>query len=62
MSPIIHVLHHRLRMAKEVHLHMWTFVLERVLRRYGGRRDGWLEIEPRRVELSAPDKRAGSSR
>jgi hypothetical protein len=39
------LLHHRLRMAKEVQLHMWTSVLERVIRRYGGRRDGPLDIE-----------------
>jgi hypothetical protein len=45
-----HVLHHRLRMAKEVQLHMWTSVLERVVDRYGGRRDGPLDIETRRVE------------
>lgn len=45
-----HLLHHRLRMAKEVQLHMWTSVLERVIRRYGGRRDGPLDIESRRVE------------
>jgi hypothetical protein len=45
-----HVLHHRLRMAKEVQLHMWTSVLERVVDRYGGRRDGPIEIDTRRVE------------
>ena len=44
-------MHHRLRMAKEVQLHMWTSVLERVLRRYGGRRAEPLEIETRRVEI-----------
>jgi hypothetical protein len=44
-----YLLHHRLRMAKEVQLHMWTSVLERVLRRYGGRRDGPLDIETRRA-------------
>jgi hypothetical protein len=46
-----HVLHHRLRMAKEVQLHMWLSVLERVVHRYGGRRDGPLDIETRRVEI-----------
>jgi Domain of unknown function (DUF1990) len=44
------VLHHRLHMAKEVQLHMWTSVLERVLRRSGGHRDGPIEIETRRVD------------
>jgi hypothetical protein len=48
-----YVLHHRLRMAKEVQLHMWTSVLERVVRRYGGRRDGRLDIETRRVEMES---------
>jgi hypothetical protein len=42
-------MHHRLRMAKEVQLHMWTSVLERVARRYGGRRQGPLELETRVV-------------
>jgi Domain of unknown function (DUF1990) len=45
-----HLMHHRLRMAKEVQLHMWTSVLERVMRRYG-RRDGPLDIETRVVEV-----------
>lgn len=36
-----HLLHHHLRMAKEVQLHMWMSVLERVTRLAGGRmRDG----------------------
>lgn len=46
-----YVMHHRVRMAKEVQLHLWTSVLERVLRRYGGRRDEPLDIETRRVEV-----------
>jgi Domain of unknown function (DUF1990) len=46
-----HVMHHKLRMAKEVQLHMWTSVLERVLGRYGGHRRGALDIETRRVEV-----------
>jgi hypothetical protein len=44
------LLHNRLRMAKEVQLHMWTSVLERVAKRVGGRLDGGLDIETRRVE------------
>jgi hypothetical protein len=48
-----YVMHDRLRMAKEVQLHMWTSVLERVARRSGGRLDGGIEIETRRVELPA---------
>ena len=42
------LMHHKLRMAKEVQLHMWTSVLERVARRYG-RRDGPLDLETRTV-------------
>ena len=45
-----YLLHHRLHMAKEVQLHMWTSVLERVIRRYGGRRHGPLDIESRVVD------------
>jgi hypothetical protein len=46
-----YLLHDRLRMAKEVQLHMWTRVLERAARRFGGRLEGGIEIETRRVEL-----------
>ena len=45
-----HLMHHRLRMAKEVQLHMWTSVLERVVRRYGAGRAGALDIETRVVD------------
>ncbi|HEX8105913.1 MAG TPA: DUF1990 family protein [Solirubrobacteraceae bacterium] len=45
-----YLLHHRLHMAKEVQLHMWTSTLERVIRRYGGRREGPLDIETRVVD------------
>jgi hypothetical protein len=47
-----HVLHNRLRMAKEVQLHMWTAVIERVARLAGGRLERGIDIETRRVELS----------
>jgi hypothetical protein len=46
-----YVMHDRLRMAKEVQLHMWTRVLERAAKRFGGRLDQGIEIETRRVEL-----------
>jgi hypothetical protein len=46
-----HVMHHRLRMAKEVQLHMWTSVLEKVLTRYGGQRAGAIDIDTRKVDL-----------
>jgi hypothetical protein len=42
-------LHHRLRMAKEVQLHMWISVHERVAKRCGGRLDGGIDIDTRVV-------------
>jgi hypothetical protein len=47
-----HLLHNRLRMAKEVQLHMWTAVIERVARRAGGRLERGIDIETRRVDVS----------
>ena len=44
------LLYDRLRMAKEVQLHMWISFLERVIRLSGGRRRGGLEIHTRRVD------------
>jgi hypothetical protein len=46
-----HLLHDRLRMAKEVQLYMWTSVLERVAGEAGGTLAGGIEIETRRAEL-----------
>jgi uncharacterized protein (UPF0548 family) len=45
-----HLLYDRLRMSKEVQLHMWSSFLERVIRMSGGTRAGGLRIETRRVE------------
>jgi hypothetical protein len=44
------LLYGRLRMAKEVQLHMWTSFLERVVELSGGSRTGLLEIDTRRVD------------
>ena len=44
------LLYDRLRMSKEVQLHMWTSFLERVIQLSGGKRDGRLLIHTRRVE------------
>jgi hypothetical protein len=44
------LLYHRLRMAKEVQLHMWTSFIERVGRASGGRLTRGIEIHTRRVE------------
>lgn len=44
------VLHNRVRMAKEVQLHMWTSVVERVARLAEGRLAAGVDIETRRVD------------
>ncbi len=46
------VLYGKLRMAKEVQLHMWTSVLERVAKLVGGRLAGGVTIETRRLEAA----------
>ena len=43
----------RLRIAKEVQLHMWISVLERTTKLVRGRRVGLSSIETRRVEIDA---------
>jgi hypothetical protein len=45
------ILHDHLPLAKEVQLHMWTTVLERVAKRVGGRLDEGIEIETRRAAV-----------
>jgi hypothetical protein len=47
------ILHDRLRMAKEVQLHMWTSVVEKVAERSHGKLAGGIEIETRRVPPDA---------
>jgi hypothetical protein len=46
-----HLLHDKLRMAKEVQLYMWTSVLARVASYVGGQLAGGLSIDTRRAEL-----------
>jgi Domain of unknown function (DUF1990) len=41
----------RLRIAKEVQLHMWISVLERATKLVGGTRSGLTSIETRRIEM-----------
>ena len=45
------LMHNRLRMAKEVQLHMWTSVIERVAQFVDGRLVAGIEIDTRRVEI-----------
>jgi Domain of unknown function (DUF1990) len=50
------LLYQRLRMAKEIQLHMWTSFLERATKLAGGRMSGGIEIITRRVDdLAALD-------
>jgi uncharacterized protein (UPF0548 family) len=44
------LLYDRLRMAKEVQLHIWTSLLERVAELSGGRLTGGVEIRTRRID------------
>lgn len=52
------LLHHRLRMAKEVQLHMWTSVCERVAKLAGGEIVGGVDIETRVVDVAEADAAA----
>jgi uncharacterized protein (UPF0548 family) len=57
---LVHLLYDRVRMAKETQLHMWTSVLEGVVRLSGGRMTGGVDIETRRVlELPVGDGEPG---
>jgi uncharacterized protein (UPF0548 family) len=47
------LLYNRLRLAKEIQLHMWTSFLEHAAETAGGRRQGRLEIKTRRVDTPA---------
>jgi len=53
------VLYGHLRMAKEVQLHMWTSVLERVARVSKGRLVGGVDVDTRVVEDPSCDEGAG---
>jgi Domain of unknown function (DUF1990) len=44
-----HLMYDRLRMAKEIQLHMWTSTLERAVRLTRGARSGPIRIETRRI-------------
>ena len=47
------LLYEHLRMSKEIQLHMWTSLLQRVAELSGGRMTGGIEIRTRRVEAPA---------
>jgi len=48
---VAEVLYDRLRMAKEVQLHIWTSLIERMAETAGGRLDGGIRIETRKVDV-----------
>ncbi len=48
------LLYHRLRMAKEIQLHMWTSLIERVVDLSQGRMTGGIDIDTRRVDAAVP--------
>jgi hypothetical protein len=50
-SPLVNLLYHRLRMAKEVQAHMWISFLERVVRLAGGHMTGGIDLATERVEM-----------
>ena len=50
------VLYDRLRMSKEVQLHMWTSTLERIVKLSGGSRSGSIEIHTRKVGATSLDE------
>jgi hypothetical protein len=50
------LLYQRLRMAKEIQLHMWTSVLEQVAELSGGRRTGPIDVDTRRVDIPRADR------
>lgn len=52
-TPLVNLLYHRLRMAKEVQAHMWISFLERVVALSGGRMTGGVEIETERIDPEA---------
>ena len=49
------LLHDKARMAKEVQLHMWISVVERVAKKTGGRLKGGVSVETRRIDPAAFD-------
>jgi uncharacterized protein (UPF0548 family) len=56
------LLYDRLRMSKEIQMHMWTSFLERVVKLAGGRRIGRLGIHTRRLEWPPGRRTLGDPR
>ncbi len=49
-------LYDRLRISKEVQLHMWTATLERVVRASGGRMVAGIDVHTRKLKLDAAER------
>ena len=49
-NRLVHLLYHRLRMAKEIQAHMWISFLERVVSLSRGRMTGGIELSTERIE------------
>jgi uncharacterized protein (UPF0548 family) len=54
---VAELLYDRLRMAKEVQLHIWTTLLERIAELSGGHRTGGVEIRTRRLDWALAELR-----
>jgi hypothetical protein len=52
-TPLVNLLYHRLRMAKEIQAHMWISFLERVVDLAAGRMTGGVDLETERIEPEA---------
>lgn len=50
-SPLVNLLYHRARMAKEVQAHMWISFLEGVVQLAGGHMTGGIDLATERVEI-----------
>jgi uncharacterized protein (UPF0548 family) len=57
-GPLVHLLYHRLRFAKEVQAHMWISFLEGVVRAACGRMTGGIEMRTERISGAADVDRA----
>jgi uncharacterized protein (UPF0548 family) len=54
-NGFVHALYDGLRMAKEIQVHMWVSMLQRVAELAGGRVTGGIDIDTRRVPEPAPE-------
>jgi hypothetical protein len=54
-SKLVHLMYHKLRLAKEVQAHMWISFLEGTVKLSGGRMTGGIEMDTQRFEQAAGD-------